>query len=119
MKKEKIIVEKKKKNNKSTLKNEKKTTPLILFDKIIREPNRLRIIAQLYVVEVADMVFLQQQLDLTWGNLSSHLKKLKEEGYVLINKEFIEEKPRTTVKITKLGQQQFLEYRKQMITLLE
>ena len=109
----------KKKKNKIIQKNEKKPTPLILFDKIIREPNRLRILAQLYVVEVVDMVFLQHQLNLTWGNLSSHLKKLKEEGYVFIKKEFIEEKPRTTVRITEFGQHQFLRYRKQMKALLE
>ena len=75
--------------------------------------------AQLSIVEIADMVFLQQQLDLTWGNLSSHLSKLKKEGYVFIKKEFIEEKPRTTIKITELGQQQFLRYRDPMKALLE
>jgi len=112
-------VEKKKKKNKLIQNDKKKTTSSIVFNKIIHEPNRLKIIAQLSVVEVADMVFLQHQLDLTWGNLSSHLKKLKEEGYVIIKKEFIEEKPRTTVKITELGQKQFLKYRKQMIALLE
>ena len=114
-------MEKKKKKNrakKSTQKTNVNTTPPIVFDKIIHEPNRLRLMAQLYVVEVADMVFLQHQLDLTWGNLSSHLSKLKKEEYVFIKKEFIEEKPRTTVKITELGQQQFLKYRDQMKSLL-
>ncbi|MHA1675278.1 MAG: transcriptional regulator [Promethearchaeota archaeon] len=89
------------------------------LDKIIHEPNRLRILVQLYVVEVADVVYLQQRLGLTWGNLSSHLSKLEKVGYVVTKKEFIEKKPRTTVKITKLGQQQFLLYREQMKTLLE
>ena len=107
------------KKNKSKQKKKIKPTPSFVFNKIIHEPNRLKIIAQLSVVEVADMVYLQNELNLTWGNLSSHLKKLKEEGYVLIKKEFVEEKPRTTVKITELGQQQFLKYRKQMIALLE
>ena len=112
-------MEKKKRENKSPQENNKIPTPPIVFDKTIHEPNRLRLMAQLYVVEVVDMVFLQHQLDLTWGNLSSHLSKLKKEGYVLIKKDFIEEKPRTTVKITELGQQQFLNYRKHMKALLE
>ena len=113
-------MEKKKKNKKkSTKKKYVNPTPPIAFNKIIHEPNRLRLMAQLYVVEIADMVFLQHQLDLTWGNLSSHLTKLEKEGYVFIKKEIFEKKPRTTVKITELGQQQFLRYRNQMKALLE
>ncbi|MCZ2808282.1 MAG: transcriptional regulator, partial [Candidatus Bathyarchaeota archaeon] len=49
--------------------------------------------SQLYVVESADFLFLQNQLQMTPGNLSSHLSKLEEAGYVEIVKEFIERKP--------------------------
>ena len=120
-KKENIRVEKKKKKDKKKSAQKKNINPTlpIVFDKIIHEPNRLRLMAQLYVVEIADMVFLQHQLDLTWGNLSSHLTKLEKEGYVFIKKEIFEKKSRTTIKITELGQQQFLRYRKQMKALLE
>ncbi|WP_369019476.1 transcriptional regulator [Promethearchaeum syntrophicum] len=58
-------------------------------------------------------------MNLTLGNLFSHLSKRENEGYVFVKKEIIEKKLRTTVKITELGPQQFLRYRKQMITLLE
>ena len=54
--------------------------------------------AQLYVVECADFLFLQNQLQMTPGNLSSHLSKLEEAEYVEIVKEFIERKPHKTLK---------------------
>ena len=72
--------DKKKSTKKLTHKKSKSPTPPIVLDKIIHEPNRLRLMAQLYVVEIADMIFLQQQLGLTWGNLSSHLSRLEKKG---------------------------------------
>lgn len=69
---------------------------------------------QLYVVESADFLFLQNQLKITPGNLSSHLSKLEEAGYVEIVKEFIERKPHTALKLTKNGRRAFTEYRKNL-----
>ena len=68
------------------------------------------IMTQLYVVESADFLFLQHQLRMTPGNLSSHLSKLEEAGYVGIVKEFIERKPHTALKLTKKGRDAFKEY---------
>ncbi len=90
-----------------------------IIDKTIHEPNRLRIMAQLSVIEVCDMVFLQKQLSLTWGNLSSHLTKLESTGNISINKEFIGKKPKTTIKITDVGKQNFEGYRQQMKEILD
>ena len=80
------------------------------IDRLIHEPTRLMIITQLYVVESADFLFLQHQLQMTPGNLSSHLSKLEEAGYVEIVKEFIERKPHTALKVTKKGRNAFKEY---------
>ena len=77
------------------------------------------IMTQLYVVESADFLFLQQQLQMTSGNLSSHLSKLEEAGYVEIVKEFIERKPHTALKLTKNGRITFNEYRKNIKKVLE
>jgi len=74
---------------------------------------------QLYVVESADFLFLQHQLQMTPGNLSSHLSKLEEAGYVEIVKEFIERKPHTALKLTKKGRDAFKEYRKSIKKVLE
>ncbi len=91
----------------------------ISLDKIIHDPKRLLILAQLYVVDGVDMVFLKHQLDLTWGNLSSHVSKLEQAGFIEVLKEIVLKKPRTTLKITLLGQERFLDYREKMMKLLQ
>ena len=84
------------------------------INRLIHEPTRLMIITQLYVVESADFLFLQHQLQMTPGNLSSHLSKLEEAGYVEIVKEFIERKPHTALKLTKKGRSAFKEYQQNL-----
>lgn len=89
------------------------------IDRLIHEPTRLMIMSQLYVVESADFLFLQHQLQMTPGNLSSHLSKLEEAGYVEIVKEFIERKPHTALKLTKKGRDAFNDYRKSIKKVFE
>lgn len=98
--------------------NEKEQTS-IEIDKLIHEPARLQIMAQLYVVEEADFIFVMRQTNLTWGNLSSHLSKLETAGYVEISKEFIGRKPHTVLKLTRNGRSAFKKYRKQMTEVLD
>ncbi|PVX26453.1 MAG: transcriptional regulator [Candidatus Bathyarchaeum sp.] len=75
--------------------------------------------AHLFVVESADYLFLQRQTGLTWGNMSSHLRKLENAGYVSVQKEFIDKKPHTTLKLTDAGRNAFKEYRKNMKQVFE
>jgi DNA-binding MarR family transcriptional regulator len=89
------------------------------IDKIIHEPARLLLMAHLFVVESADYLFLQHQTGLTWGNISSHLRKLENAGYVAVEKEFIDKKPHTTLKLTDKGRRAFKEYRKNMKQVFE
>jgi DNA-binding transcriptional ArsR family regulator len=77
-----------------------KELPRFEIDRVIHEPARLLLMAHLYVVESADAVFLMQSTDLTWGNLSSHLAKLEEAGYVETVKDFVGRKPHTMVRPT-------------------
>lgn len=84
------------------------------IDRVIHEPARLMIMTQLYVVESADFLFLQNQLQMTPGNLSAHLTKLEKVGYVEIVKEFIERKPHTALKLTKKGRSAFKEYQQNL-----
>ena len=84
------------------------------IDKLIHEPARLNIMTRLYVVESADFLFMMRQTGLTFGNLSAHMSKLEEAGYIEIIKEFIGKKPHTMLKLTEKGKQAFDEYRKQM-----
>ena len=80
------------------------------FDKFIHEPSRLKIMAQLYVVESEDFIALKVQTGLTWGNLSSHIAKLEEKGYVNVKKEFKGKKPRSWASLTPKGREAFKEY---------
>ena len=88
------------------------------INKMIHEPARLLIMAHLYVVESADFTYLRLQTNLTWGNLSSHVSKLEEAGYVLVQKEFIKKKPRTMLSLSPEGRKAFEEYQQQMKQLL-
>jgi DNA-binding transcriptional ArsR family regulator len=88
--------------------------PIAEIDRLIHEPARLMIVAHLYVVESADFLFLMRQTGLTWGNLSSHLSKLEDAGYVEIEKEFVGKKPHTMLRLTDAGRTAFQDYRKRM-----
>lgn len=80
------------------------------IDRLIHEPARLTILAHLYVVESADFLFLTRQTGLTVGNLSSHMTKLEEAGYIKVEKEFLDKKPHTMLRLTDEGRKAFEEY---------
>jgi len=88
------------------------------IDRLIHEPTRYKIMALLYVVESAEFLFIQNQLQLSPGNLSSHLSKLESAAYVAIKKEFAGKIPRTKVSLTTSGRKQFEYYRETMIVML-
>ena len=89
------------------------------INRLIHEPSRYLIMAYLFVVESADALFLQRQTELTWGNLSSHLNKLEEAGYVVVKKEFLGKKPHTMLQLTGDGREAFQGYRKKMKRVLD
>ena len=93
--------------------------PLADIDRLIHEPARLMILALLYVVESGDFTFLLRQTGLTWGNLSSHLSKLEEAGYIDIEKKFVGKKPHTMLRLTDEGRAAFREYRQSMKQVLD
>lgn len=80
------------------------------IDKLIHEPARLAIMAQLYVVQSADFLFLLPQTKLTTGNLSRHISKLEKAGYVNVKKEFVGKKPHTILQLTEEGRTVFRKY---------
>lgn len=89
------------------------------IDKVIHEPARFMILALLYVVESADFVFLMKQSGLTWGNLSSHMSKLEESGYIRITKTFKRKRPQTMLALTESGRTAFMEYHQSMKKVME
>jgi DNA-binding MarR family transcriptional regulator len=89
------------------------------LDRLIHEPARLLIVTILSTVESADFLFLQRETDLTKGNLSAHLSKLENAGYVNIEKTFKGKLPLTVCKLTEAGQKAFDGYRQQMQNFIE
>ena len=88
--------------------------PLADLDPIIHAPARLMVLTYLYVVESADYVFLTRMTGLTWGNLSTHMTKLEEAGYIKMLKEFRGKKPHTKIRLTEQGRVAFQKYKKSM-----
>lgn len=83
------------------------------LNEIIHQPVRLRIMAALVTLgtgEEVDFTYLRNLLEVTDGNLGAHLRKLEEAGYIVMNKLFVERKPRTFVSATKKGRKVFDEH---------
>jgi DNA-binding HxlR family transcriptional regulator len=87
---------------------------ILNLDPIIHAPIRLAILSILITVETANFSYLKESIGTTDGNLSTHLTKLEESGYVHIKKNFIGKKPRTTCAITKKGRAAFEKYLEQL-----
>lgn len=68
---------------------------------------RLGIMSVLMVNEWVDFNTLKTLLNLTDGNLASHIAALEKTGYIEVKKEFIGKKPRTTYNVTKIGKVEF------------
>lgn len=71
---------------------------------------RLGIMSVLLVNDDVDFNTFKETLDLTDGNLASHLKALEGIGYVTMTKEFVGRKPRTAYSVTALGRQAFKDH---------
>ena len=99
--------------------SDEEVIPIIDIDKLIHEPARLMIISLLYVVETANFLWIKRQLNLTDGNLSSHLSKLESAGYVIVEKNIKNKKTTTSLKLSKGGRKAFEEYRSKLTQILE
>ena len=89
------------------------------IDRVVHEPARLMLMAVLYVIESADFTFLMNLTGITWGNLSAHLSKLEETGYLEVEKSFKGRRPNTMLRLTPQGRAAFQAYRKTMKQLLD
>ena len=84
------------------------------LDRVIHEPARLLLVALLSSVESADFLYLLKESDLTKGNLSVHLSRLEEAGYVQTEKTFRGKIPHTEYRLTSKGKSAFDQYRKSL-----
>lgn len=88
------------------------------LDRTIHEPARLFIVSLLYLAKEVDFLWLLNQTELTKGNLSAHLAKLEQAGYVQVEKQFRGKIPQTLYRLTKTGRREFEQYRKAIRTAL-
>jgi DNA-binding transcriptional ArsR family regulator len=84
------------------------------LDRTIHEPARLMIVSLLSGVDETDFLFLQRETGLTKGNLSSHLAKLEDAGYVEIEKTYLGKKPLTLCRLTTIGLDAYRRYRESL-----
>jgi len=87
-------------------------------DRLIHEPARLLLVALLAGLKEADFLYLLRESGLTKGNLSSHLAKLEEAGYVEVEKTYRGKIPLTLLRLTQPGRAAFDGYKKKMNGLL-
>jgi DNA-binding MarR family transcriptional regulator len=73
------------------------------LDRLIHEPARLAILTALASCKSADFLFLQRLTGMSGGNLSSHIAKLEEAGFVRVEKQFIDKRPNTRIEISEQG----------------
>jgi DNA-binding MarR family transcriptional regulator len=78
-----------------------------LFDKAFENVVRLRIMSVLMVNEHYDFNAFKELLEVTDGNLASHLKSLESSNYIQVNKSFLGRKTHTTYKTTNAGRKAF------------
>lgn len=80
------------------------------LDEIIHGRVRLGIMAVLSGVDTADFNTLKARLQTTDGNLSVHLRKLEDAGFVAVTKRFEGRKPLTEAAMTAAGRKAFVAY---------
>ncbi|NLO70842.1 MAG: transcriptional regulator [Porphyromonadaceae bacterium] len=86
------------------------STIISKLNKAFESRIRLGIMSVLMVNESIDFISLKELLDLTDGNLASHIKALENFDFIEIKKQFIGKKPNTTYTITETGRKSFQEH---------
>ncbi|AHF99635.1 MarR family transcriptional regulator [Halostagnicola larsenii XH-48] len=89
------------------------------LDKLVHQPTRLQIFAYLYQHGESSFNDLTEDLDLTEGNLSSHLQRMEAADAVEIRKEFVDKRPRTNAVLTDEGEALFEDHVQQLQGLID
>jgi DNA-binding HxlR family transcriptional regulator len=84
--------------------------PISKLQKVFESRIRLGIMSALIVNDKLDFNSLKELLELTDGNLASHLKALERDRIIEVSKQFIGRKPRTTYKATEGGKDMFRQH---------
>ena len=80
------------------------------LDELIHSRIRLAIMTLLVSADQAEFTYIRDKINTTDGNLSVHLRKLEESGYIKMQKKFVDRKPVTSYSITIKGHKAFENY---------
>jgi len=80
------------------------------LDPILHSQLRLAVVSLLISTEAAEFTYIKEQTGATAGNLSIQITKLKEAGYIEVEKKFSNNYPQTLCRITLLGKEKFSDY---------
>lgn len=89
--------------------------PFLQLDRVIHEKGRLAIMSMLAATAELSFTEMRDALNMTDGNLTTHIRTLQEAGYVSVTKSFQNNRPLTTCALTAAGRKAFTSY----INLLE
>lgn len=84
--------------------------PFLQLDRVIHERGRLGIMSMLAASAELSFTELRDALEMTDGNLTTHMRTLQEAGYVSIAKTYRNRRPLTTVSLTPAGRRAFADY---------
>ncbi len=89
------------------------------LDVDLHNPTRLSILMFLLPRGRAPFTIIQKALGLTSGNLSSHVKKLQNKGFIKVKKKFIDLKPTTVLYLSLQGRRSIVEYASNLSSVLQ
>tara|TARA_R110002049_G_scaffold256629_2_gene432082 strand:+ start:1619 stop:1906 length:288 start_codon:yes stop_codon:yes gene_type:complete len=89
------------------------------LQKVFESRVRLGVMSILMANETVDFNTLKETLDLTDGNLASHLTALEKKEMIAVEKEFVGRKPKTNYSATELGKQLFKSHLKALEKLIK
>jgi DNA-binding MarR family transcriptional regulator len=84
--------------------------PFLQLDRVIHEKGRLAIMSMLAASPELSFTELRDALEMTDGNLTSHMRTLQEAGYVSVSKSYENNRPLTTSSLTAAGKKAFASY---------
>lgn len=93
--------------------------PILNLNKAFESRIRLGVMSVLLVNDEVDFTTMKELLDLSDGNLASHISALEKMEYVKVHKQFVGKKPNTTYSVTDLGRQSFRQHLDALESLLK
>jgi DNA-binding MarR family transcriptional regulator len=84
--------------------------PFLQLDRVIHEKGRLAIMSMLAASPELSFTELRDALNMTDGNLTTHIRTLQETGYVAVAKSYQNNRPLTTCSLTAAGKKAFTSY---------